>query len=264
MLVGRDDEDAIEAASLAAAVGLRNVAGYLAGGMTSWREETLDVERVERMTVPELHERWAADATALQILDVRERGGVGRRPHPRLGPRALPRHRRAARRASTPAARSRSICGSGQRSAVAASLLKRFGAARRHPRRRRRRAALAARGLAGRAPPRGGLSAVLAAIPFGAGHRPGRRDARRRRLRARRAGARLRPRPERRGGDDRVAGDRRRGRARRRHRPRARRPRVLAPRRRRSPPRRCRASSPGTRRRQCGRRRPCCWRSSRS
>ena len=55
-----------------AAVGLRNIAGYLAGGMTSWREEKLDVERIERMTVPELHERWERDGDGLQILDVRE------------------------------------------------------------------------------------------------------------------------------------------------------------------------------------------------
>jgi hydroxyacylglutathione hydrolase len=38
VLVGRDDDDAIEAAHLAGAVGLRNIDGYLAGGMTSWRE----------------------------------------------------------------------------------------------------------------------------------------------------------------------------------------------------------------------------------
>src|SRR3954447_2125748 len=39
VFVGRDDEDAVRAAHLAAAVGVRTVAGYLAGGMTSWREE---------------------------------------------------------------------------------------------------------------------------------------------------------------------------------------------------------------------------------
>src|SRR4051812_8810667 len=39
VLVGRDDEDAVHAAHLAGSVGIRNVAGCLAGGMTSWREE---------------------------------------------------------------------------------------------------------------------------------------------------------------------------------------------------------------------------------
>ena len=79
------------------------------------------------MTVPELHERWA-DGPPLQVLDVRERSEWERGPHPRLGPRALPRHRRAARRASTPAAPVAVICASGQRAAVGASLLARHGA----------------------------------------------------------------------------------------------------------------------------------------
>src|SRR5687767_4887818 len=64
-IVGRDSEDALEAAELAGAVGLANIAGFLAGGMTSWREDRLAVESVERMTVPELHERW----DGVQVLD---------------------------------------------------------------------------------------------------------------------------------------------------------------------------------------------------
>src|SRR5688572_14016596 len=61
VLVGRDDEDALEAAHLAGAVGLRHIAGYLAGGMTSWREDRLDTSHIDRMTVTELHVRWSAD-----------------------------------------------------------------------------------------------------------------------------------------------------------------------------------------------------------
>ena len=41
IVVGRDDEDARRAIGLAGSVGVTNVAGYLAGGMTSWREEQL-------------------------------------------------------------------------------------------------------------------------------------------------------------------------------------------------------------------------------
>jgi rhodanese-related sulfurtransferase len=59
VVVGRDDDDACGAIALAASVGVTNVAGYLAGGMTSWREDQLAVARIPRMTVPELHERWA-------------------------------------------------------------------------------------------------------------------------------------------------------------------------------------------------------------
>jgi rhodanese-related sulfurtransferase len=127
VLVGRDDEDALDAAVLAGAVGLRNIAGYLAGGMTSWREEKLDVERVERMTVPELHTRWEADSDAIQILDVREQTewdaghipGSVHEPYHDIDsvPAGIDPDRPVA-----------AICGSGQRSAVAASLLKRFGA----------------------------------------------------------------------------------------------------------------------------------------
>ena len=73
VLVGRDDEDAREAAELAGAVGLTNIAGYLAGGMTSWREEKQPVERVERLSLEELHERWDGGSNGLQLLDVRER-----------------------------------------------------------------------------------------------------------------------------------------------------------------------------------------------
>ena len=125
VLVGRDDEDAGEAAQLAGAVGLRNVAGYLAGGMTSWREDELDVARVQRMTVPELHERWERDG--VQVLDVREQSewDTGHIPdsvhQPYHDLHDVPD-------GIDPAKAVAVICGSGQRSAVAASLLQRFGA----------------------------------------------------------------------------------------------------------------------------------------
>jgi glyoxylase-like metal-dependent hydrolase (beta-lactamase superfamily II)/rhodanese-related sulfurtransferase len=128
VLVGRDDEDALEAAVLAGAVGLRNIAGYLAGGMTSWREDRLDTAHIDRMTVQELHERWSSDGVGLQVLDVRAQsewdagripGSIHRPYHDihELPDEIDPRKPVAA------------ICGSGQRSAVAASLLKRYGAA---------------------------------------------------------------------------------------------------------------------------------------
>jgi len=126
VLVGRDDEDALQAAVLAGAVGLGTVEGYLAGGMTSWREEKRPVEHVRRMTVPELHDGWAVDADAVQILDVRERAewDAGHIPGSLHAPyhdiHALPDGLDPRRPVAA-------ICGSGQRSAVAASLLKRLG-----------------------------------------------------------------------------------------------------------------------------------------
>jgi glyoxylase-like metal-dependent hydrolase (beta-lactamase superfamily II)/rhodanese-related sulfurtransferase len=127
VLVGRDDEDAREAAELAGAVGLRNIGGYLAGGMTSWREDRLDVDGVERLTVPELHERWENGNGGLQMLDVREQGewDAGHIPGsvhvPYHDIRALPKELDQDGSVAV-------ICASGQRSAVGASLLQRFGA----------------------------------------------------------------------------------------------------------------------------------------
>jgi glyoxylase-like metal-dependent hydrolase (beta-lactamase superfamily II)/rhodanese-related sulfurtransferase len=124
VLVGRDDEDARHAARLAAAVGITNIAGHLAGGMTSWREERRPTAAVERLDVPALHER----IDEVQVLDVRERGeweaghlaGAVHVPYHDVEgvPEGLDPQRPIA-----------VICSSGQRSAVAASLLLRAGAA---------------------------------------------------------------------------------------------------------------------------------------
>jgi rhodanese-related sulfurtransferase len=125
VLVGRDDADALHAAELAAAVGLASIAGYLAGGMTSWREERLRTERIERITVPELHAR----ARELQILDVRERDewDAGHIPDSHFAPyhdiHELPDGLDPERPVAV-------ICASGQRAVVGASLLQRHGARR--------------------------------------------------------------------------------------------------------------------------------------
>ena len=122
VLVGRDDEDAIRAARLAAAVGVTRIAGYLAGGMTSWREEKRPTRAVERIDAEELHDRF----DDVQVLDVRERdeweqghipGAVHTAYHDIDGvPDGIDSDRPVA-----------VICSSGQRSAVAASLLLRRG-----------------------------------------------------------------------------------------------------------------------------------------
>ncbi|HWH94110.1 MAG TPA: MBL fold metallo-hydrolase, partial [Baekduia sp.] len=123
ILVGRDDEDAIAAARLAAAVGVTALAGYLAGGMTSWREDKRPTVSLPRIDVATLHER----IDAVQVLDVRERaewesghirGAINVPYHDIDGvPAGLDGGRPIA-----------AICASGQRSAVAASLLLRGGA----------------------------------------------------------------------------------------------------------------------------------------
>ena len=123
VFVGRDDEDATHAALLAASVGITNVAGYLDGGMTSWREERRPTESIERIDVAELHAR----GNEVQVLDVRERSeweqghipGSIHAPYHDL--HTVPQGLDLARPVAA-------ICSSGQRSAVATSLLLRRGA----------------------------------------------------------------------------------------------------------------------------------------
>jgi hydroxyacylglutathione hydrolase len=126
VVVGRDDEEARRAIGLAASVGVTNVAGYLAGGMTSWREDQRPVARIARMSVPELHERFENGAT-LQILDVRERDEWDRGHI--AGSYHQPYHDIVAIPPGLdPADEIAVVCASGQRAAVGASLLARHGA----------------------------------------------------------------------------------------------------------------------------------------
>jgi hydroxyacylglutathione hydrolase len=123
VLVGRDDEDARHAAALAESVGIARLAGFLHGGMTSWREERLPVERFERITIPQLRER----EDELQILDVREQDewDAGHIP----GSVHTPYHDiHSVPDGIDPERPVAVICSSGQRAAPAASLLRRHGA----------------------------------------------------------------------------------------------------------------------------------------
>ena len=126
VLVGRDDADGRAAARLATAVGIRELGGFLAGGMTSWRAERRQVERVERVTVPELAERRARDPE-LQVLDVREESEWSQSRIP--GSLHVPYHDIHSLPAGLDPARPVAvICTSGRRSATGASLLERHGA----------------------------------------------------------------------------------------------------------------------------------------
>ncbi|HYH58155.1 MAG TPA: MBL fold metallo-hydrolase [Thermoleophilaceae bacterium] len=123
ILVGRDDSDAHQAAELAAAVGITNLGGYLAGGFTSWREEQLPVARIPRLTVEELHDQH----DSVQVLDVREEAewdaghipGSVHTPYHDID--SVPDGLDARQPIAT-------ICGSGQRAAVAVGLLELRGA----------------------------------------------------------------------------------------------------------------------------------------
>jgi hydroxyacylglutathione hydrolase len=125
VLVGRDDDEGRAAAKLATAVGIRKLGGFLAGGMTAWRAEHRDIATIERVAAEDLPARAERDPS-LQILDVRERDEweAGHIPGSIHAPyhdlHELPD-------GLDPAKPVAAICASGQRSAVAASLVARLG-----------------------------------------------------------------------------------------------------------------------------------------
>ncbi len=125
VFVGRDDDDARQAAKLALSVGIRRLGGFLAGGMTEWRREQRPVERIERIALDDLPERAEA-APELQILDVREQSerDAGHIPDSLFTPwhdiDALPEGLDPERPVAV-------MCASGQRAAVAASLVQHHG-----------------------------------------------------------------------------------------------------------------------------------------
>jgi hydroxyacylglutathione hydrolase len=125
VLVGEADADAARAAQLAVTVGIHAVAGYLTGGMRTWLQQSLPTHALERIDVATLLGR----RDELQVLDVRERyeWDAGHIP----GSVHMPYHDVTGIPAGIDPARPVAvICASGQRSAVAASLLSAHGAQR--------------------------------------------------------------------------------------------------------------------------------------
>lgn len=118
VFVGRDDEDGRRAGALACSVGLCRMTGFLAGGLTSWRLEDGELERISRIGIEELPGR----AGEVQILDVRERAewDAGHIPGSVLAPwhdiDGLPDGLDPARPIAV-------VCASGQRAGTAASLI---------------------------------------------------------------------------------------------------------------------------------------------
>jgi hydroxyacylglutathione hydrolase len=126
VFAGRDDADGRRAAALAAAVGVHGVAGFLAGGMSSWEQDERPLERIERLPAAELPARLQADP-ALQLLDVREQREWEEGHLP--GATCVPWHDLAGVPAGLDPARPIAVlCKTGPRAATAASILRRHGA----------------------------------------------------------------------------------------------------------------------------------------
>jgi glyoxylase-like metal-dependent hydrolase (beta-lactamase superfamily II)/rhodanese-related sulfurtransferase len=128
VFIGRDDADGRRAARLALAVGVRNIAGVLAGGMTNWRQERHPTACTERVSADDLA-ALLADEPELQLLDVRERSewDAGHLP----GSISTPWHDITEMPVELERDRPVAvICSAGVRSATAASLLTHHGASR--------------------------------------------------------------------------------------------------------------------------------------
>ena len=125
VFVGDDHDDPYVANRLAAAVGIGGRTYFLRGGMASWQAEHRRIRRIEPLKLRDLLPRLRADPT-IQIVDVRERGESDNGHIP--GSVTLPWHEIQSMPADIDPGRPVAvICASGQRAAIAASLLQRCG-----------------------------------------------------------------------------------------------------------------------------------------
>jgi hydroxyacylglutathione hydrolase len=127
VLIGDSDAQIEEARLRLARVGIEDLRGYLAGGMTAWRTAGLPVAETPQISAPELNQRLREGAwRALDIVDVRREGEWQAGHIAEVLCRALDTFPQA-----LPAVdRKRPVavhCKSGYRSLIACSLLERAG-----------------------------------------------------------------------------------------------------------------------------------------
>lgn len=127
LLVGADEAGARRAAGATKSIALSRIAAVVAGGMPAWEGAGFETEPAEGLTAAELAERL--DDPELQVLDVRDRDtwedgsipGALNAPYAELSrlPAQIDPHRPVV-----------TICSSGRRAGIAASLLRRAGVER--------------------------------------------------------------------------------------------------------------------------------------
>lgn len=123
-----EDESALEeAVTEVRRIGLDRVSGYLAGGLAAWHSSDRDVTSLPLMTVTELSERLLKDHDTLSVLDVRSEdewneGHIADAINFYAGKIARGETPDVARDCELAV-----ICGSGYRSTVAISLLRKAG-----------------------------------------------------------------------------------------------------------------------------------------
>jgi rhodanese-related sulfurtransferase len=126
LLVVSNEHDLHETVTELAVVGYDQVIGYLAGGMAAWQEADLAIQTLNAMSVEQLH----ALRHDLRVLDVRDQGewdeghikGAQHLPYYFIEQRLQERPGELQHYIDQPLA---VICGSGQRSAIACSILQR-------------------------------------------------------------------------------------------------------------------------------------------
>jgi len=128
VVTAASDEDARTMARRLEAVGFRRVIGILAGGVGAWEQAGLPLDTIESVPAAELAERLRRGEVV--VLDVRDpdewadghvRGSIGI-PYQELRSESVERLRAAVN--GTPVA---VVCGAGNRSGLAASVLRRAG-----------------------------------------------------------------------------------------------------------------------------------------
>lgn len=127
LLVAENEQDVREATTQLAVVGYDQATGYLAGGMEAWQQVGFPVQQLSQMPVEELHALLQDGNNGhLTVLDVRDQsewdeGHIASAKH-------IPYYFVEERvQELDPARKMAVLCASGQRSAIACSLLQRHG-----------------------------------------------------------------------------------------------------------------------------------------
>jgi hydroxyacylglutathione hydrolase len=122
LLIIENDVDLRDTCTQLSVVGYDQVSGYLASGMASWRSAGRPVQHLAQMTVKQLHEQ----RDGLTVLDVREANewAEGHIEDALHMPFSTVEQRFSELDSTQPLA---VICGSGQRSTIASSVLQRHG-----------------------------------------------------------------------------------------------------------------------------------------
>jgi glyoxylase-like metal-dependent hydrolase (beta-lactamase superfamily II)/rhodanese-related sulfurtransferase len=126
ILVGEDAGHVQESRMRLARVGLENVAGYLAGGITEWVKDGLELDYLPQVTAQDLFDLQTTEADGILILDVREMHEV--REGAIDNSVRIPLGELQARMSELDAQKLIVVhCKGGYRSSIAASLLERAG-----------------------------------------------------------------------------------------------------------------------------------------